>query len=88
MGVWEDRMEGFFELEDFKVGMVATTPLGRRVIVVKHLLGTSKIDCFSRILCRYEGGGTRDYVTLQPHQLTPVPVEQGVVAPVQLSLFS
>lgn len=69
-------MQHFFsnhDAEDFPLGSLATTPTGRRVVVVKHLSGASKRDCFTRIICRYEGGGAKDLVTLQPHQLKPIP---------------
>jgi hypothetical protein len=58
-----------FESEDFPVGTPVITPSGRRAVVVRQLTGASKRDCFSRVICRYEGGGAKDLVTLQPHQL-------------------
>jgi hypothetical protein len=61
------------EPEDFPCGSVAITPSGRRVIIKKHLTGASKFDPFTRIVCRYEDGGPKDLVTLQPHQLRAAP---------------
>lgn len=63
-----------YELEDFPPGMVVLTPTGRRAIVKKHLTGASKRDYFARLICQYEGGGIKDLVTLQPHQLRPVDI--------------
>lgn len=57
------------ELEDFKVDDSVITPSGRLAIVKKLLSGASKKDAFDRIVCRYVGGGAKDLVTLQPHQL-------------------
>lgn len=61
-----------FDLEDFLIGEEVLTPTGRRAVVVKHLSGASKTDCFTRIMLRYAGGGPKDLVTLQPHQLTKI----------------
>lgn len=61
------------ELEDFTVGMIVITPSGRRAVVKKLLSGASKKDAFARIICQYEGGGPKDLVTLQPHQLKTAP---------------
>lgn len=67
-----------FDMEDFVIGEEVLTPTGRRAVVVKHLSGASKKDCFTRIMLRYVGGGPKDLVTLQPHQLTKIsPVTQG-----------
>lgn len=66
-------MQALYELEDFAVGDVVLTPSGRRAIVVRLLSGASKKDCFSRVMVRYEDGGSKDLVTLQPHQLRHAP---------------
>ena len=66
MKIWEQPM---CELEDFKVDDSVITPSGRLAIVKKLLSGASKKDAFDRIVCRYVGGGAKDLVTLQPHQL-------------------
>jgi hypothetical protein len=60
------------ELEDFSVRQKVRTPSGRFAFVKKLLSGASKRDAFDRIVCQYEGGGAKDLVTLQPHQLEPV----------------
>jgi hypothetical protein len=59
----------FKDDDDFSAGDEVTTPSGRRAIVKKILTGASKHDHFSRVVCQYEGGGPKDLVTLQPHQL-------------------
>lgn len=78
-----------FEREDFSVGTEVVTPSGRRAVVVKHLSGASKFDPFSRVVCRYVGGGAKDLVTLQPGVLKKAEKQQEKkpAAPVQLSLF-
>lgn len=79
-----------FDREDFSVGEDVITPSGRRAIVVKQLSGASKFDPFSRVVCRYVGGGAKDLVTLQPHQLKRAEKQQQdktPAAPVQLSLL-
>jgi hypothetical protein len=87
MGFWG----GFamFDREDFPEGMEVITPSGRRAIVVKQLSGASKFDPFSRVTCRYVGGGPKDLVTLQPHQLKKAgkQQEQKPASPAQLNLF-
>lgn len=82
-------MNRVFELEDFSKGDIVLTPSGRRAIVVKLLVGTSKRDLCDRIICKFEDGRTRDFVTLQPRQLRHAPpsypVHRPIVAvPVQL----
>lgn len=72
------------ELEDFPIGAAVLTPSGRRARVVKHLSGASKRDAFTRLICRYEGGGPKDLVTLQPHQLRLAEPKQE--APLQMGL--
>lgn len=72
------------EIEDFPLKSIVLTPSGRRAVVIKHLSGASKFDCFSRIVCRYEGGGRKDLVTLQPHQLRMAPAPPKPVEPMQL----
>lgn len=67
--MWEVLMR---ELEDFSVKQKVRTPSGRLAFVKKLLSGASKRDAFDRIVCQYEGGGAKDLVTLQPHQLEPV----------------
>jgi hypothetical protein len=62
-------MQLLHELEDFPVGVAVLTPSGRRAIVIKHLSGASKRDYFTRIVCRFEDGDSKDLVTLQPYQL-------------------
>jgi hypothetical protein len=52
--------------------MRVITPSGREAIVVRILTGASKRDVFSRIICRFVGGTSRDLVTLQPGQLKPL----------------
>lgn len=69
------------DLDDFQPGETVITPSGRRAVVKKLLAGTSKRDCFSRLTCRYEGGGPRDLVTLQPHQVRKLPPEPMVIIP-------
>jgi len=71
MKMWEVLMR---ELEDFSVGQKVRTPSGRFAFVKKLLSGASKRDAFDRIVCRYEDGGAKDLVTLQPYQLEPVPM--------------
>lgn len=63
------RLLMHFETEDFPIGCTVTTPTGRRAVVVKHLTGASKFDCFSRVMIHYEGGGPKDLATLQPQLL-------------------
>lgn len=74
------------ELDDFTPGDHYLTPSGREVVVVKPLHGASKVDCFDRIVFRYVDGGPKDLVTLQPHQVRPVPTTRPVMVstPVQL----
>ena len=74
-------MKYALELEDFRAGDVVLTPSGRRAIVKKLLTGASKFDHFSRVVLRYEDGGAKDLVTLQPHQLTPLPPSAPVHQP-------
>ena len=57
------------ELEDFKVNDLVLTPSGRLATIKKLLSGASKRDVFDRIVCQYAGGGAKDLVTLQPHQM-------------------
>jgi hypothetical protein len=66
-------MRTLHEIEDFPIGATVLTPSGRRAIVKKALTGASKFDHFSRLVCQYEGGGPKDLVTLQPHQLRLAP---------------
>lgn len=61
----------YYEAEDLPIGVWVVTPSGRRAQVIKHLSGSSKFDCFSRVMIRYEGGGPKDLATLQPHLLRP-----------------
>lgn len=60
------------ELDDFKVDDAVLTPSGRLATIKKILSGASKKDAFDRIVCQYVGGGPKDLVTLQPHQLQPM----------------
>lgn len=61
---------------EYQVGDVVLTPSGRRAVVKKIMLGTSKTDAFDRIVVRYLDGTPRDLVTLQPHQLRLAPRAQ------------
>jgi hypothetical protein len=63
---------GVMDLDDFRPGMSVLTPSGRLAVVKKTLSGASKKDAFSRVVCRYDGGGPKDLVTLQPHHLRMV----------------
>lgn len=78
-----------FDREDYPVGMEVLTPSGRRATVVKHLSGASRFDPFSRVICRYVGGGAKDLVTLQPGVLMKAEKQQQEkkpATPVQLCL--
>lgn len=70
---WGDFMNLLQDRDSIPVGAVVLTPSGRRAIVKKHLSGSSKLDCFDRVICRYEDGPAKDLVTLQPHQLRRLP---------------
>lgn len=70
------------ELEDLSVGVTYLTPSGRRAVLQRKLTGASKRDLCERVILRYEGGGTKDLVTLQPHQLRRVPSAPLGVIPV------
>lgn len=76
MKIWELFMR---EIEDFTAGQTVMTPSGRLAIVKKLLSGASKRDAFDRIVCRYQGGGEKDLVTLQPHQLQPVHIAMACI---------
>lgn len=73
------------DVDDFPIGARVQTPTGRRGTVVKHQGYESKFDDFVRVVIRYDGGGPRDLVTLQPGLLTRAPAE--VPKPTQGRLF-
>lgn len=73
-----------FKDEDFSAGDDVVTPSGRQAVVKKVLIGASKHDHFTRIVCRYAGGGPKDLVTLQPHQLKRAPAVQNSAPPIRL----